>query len=127
MYERELTLQDTHRSDPSSPSSPPTVNTSLPLLPPSLVLTRLSSSQRVTSDHRFILPRSAANGSTFLKDTLESDFGEAQTGVIKLAELRAEIVEKLAEYLMYKDRWTGSKEDPPDFQPRVQPDIALEL
>ena len=53
-------------------------------------------------------------------------FSEGQTGVITL-EYRNDIVEKVCEYLMYKLRWTGSKEDPPDFQPRVQPEIALEL
>lgn len=36
-------------------------------------------------------------------------------------------MEKVAEYLMYKERYTGSKEDIPDFQDRVKPEIALEL
>lgn len=28
---------------------------------------------------------------------------------------------------MYKDKYTGSKEEVPDFQDRVTPEIALEL
>lgn len=56
----------------------------------------------------------------------DGGFSEGQTGVVTL-DYRNDIVEKVCEYLMYKHRWTGSKEDPPDFQPRVQPEIALEL
>ncbi|GAA5866074.1 hypothetical protein JCM8547_000587 [Rhodosporidiobolus lusitaniae] len=77
--------------------------------------------------HRYILPRSAALGSGMIKDTLSTDFAEAQTGVIHLAEQRAEIVEKVAEYLMYKERYSQQKGEIPDFKERVKPEIALEL
>ncbi|GJN93341.1 hypothetical protein Rhopal_006394-T1 [Rhodotorula paludigena] len=77
--------------------------------------------------HRFILPRTTALGSEFVKNTLSADFLEAQTGVIHLPEQRAEIVEKVAEYLMYKERWRETKGEIPDFKERVPPEIALEL
>lgn len=54
-------------------------------------------------------------------------FAEAQQGIIKLEEQRAEVVEKVAEYLMFKDRYTNSKDEIPDFKDRVKPEIALEL
>ncbi|BGP35006.1 elongin C [Rhodotorula toruloides] len=82
----------------------------------------------VSSDgHRFILPRSAALGSEMIKNTLSADFVEAQTGVIRLEEQRAEVVEKVAEYLMYKERYKETKGEIPDFKDRVKPEIALEL
>lgn len=85
-----------------------------------------------TSGHRFILPRSAALGSTLVSDALtggSGGFAEAQAGVIHLEEQRAEVVEKVAEYLMYKDTYTNAKqsEEIPDFKDRVRPEIALEL
>ena len=66
---------------------------------------------------RLSLPRPAGD---------DSGFTEGRTGVVTL-NYRSDIVSKVCEYLMFKHRWTGSKEDPPDFQPRVQPEIALEL
>lgn len=54
-------------------------------------------------------------------------FAEAQKGIINLEEQRAEVVEKVAEYLMYKERYTNSKDEIPDFKERVKPEIALEL
>lgn len=80
-----------------------------------------------STGHRFILPRSAALGSEMIKNTLSADFVEAQTGVIRLEEQRAEIVEKVAEYLMYKERYKETKGEIPDFKDRVKPEIALEL
>ncbi|GAA5826708.1 hypothetical protein JCM11251_002863 [Rhodosporidiobolus azoricus] len=82
----------------------------------------------VSSDgHRYILPRSAALGSGFIKDTLSTDFAESKTGVISLPEQRAEIVEKVAEYLLYKEQYSQKKGEIPDFKERVKPEIALEL
>ncbi|KAM0752025.1 POZ domain-containing protein [Meredithblackwellia eburnea MCA 4105] len=81
-------------------------------------------------DHRFVLPKEAAIGSGFIKNTLESGFGESATGIIHLPDMSAEIVEKVSEYLMYKLYWTQeivAREDAPDFQERVNPTIALEL
>lgn len=54
-------------------------------------------------------------------------FAEAISGVVSFPEIRAEVLEKVAEYLMYKQRYSGSKEEIPDFQSRVKPEIALEL
>lgn len=50
------------------------------------------------------------------------------SGVVGLPTLRSEIVEKVAEYLMYKDKYANSKDLViPDFGERVPPEIALEL
>ncbi|KAK4057473.1 elongin C [Microbotryomycetes sp. JL221] len=79
---------------------------------------------------RFVLPRSAALGSVLVSDALtggSGGFAEAQEGVIHLEEQRAEVVEKVAEYLMYKEHYSQSKDDIPDFKDRVRPEIALEL
>ncbi|BGP43111.1 elongin C [Rhodotorula kratochvilovae] len=82
----------------------------------------------ISSDgHRFVLPRSAALGSDFLLNTLSADFLESSTGVVRLPEMRAEVLEKVAEYLLYKDRWKETKGEIPDFRERVKPEIALEL
>ncbi|GAA6060178.1 hypothetical protein JCM10212_005179 [Sporobolomyces blumeae] len=75
---------------------------------------------------RFILPRSAALGAEMVKDSLEGDFREASSNVVSLGE-RAEVLEKVVEYLMYKDKYTNSKDNVPDFKDRVKPEIALEL
>ncbi|KAL8292741.1 hypothetical protein RQP46_001353 [Phenoliferia psychrophenolica] len=80
-----------------------------------------------SDDHRFILPRSAALGSGFIKNTLASGFGEALTGVIRLSDQSAEIVGKVVEYLMYKEHYQNSRDDAPDFQERVNSNMALEL
>ncbi|GAA5866765.1 hypothetical protein JCM1840_004259 [Sporobolomyces johnsonii] len=77
--------------------------------------------------HRFILPRSAALGSEFISNALSGDFSEAFSNSITLSEQRAEIVEKIAEYLLYKERYTNSKDQIPDFKDRVKPETALEL
>ncbi|GAA5968998.1 hypothetical protein JCM3765_002278 [Sporobolomyces pararoseus] len=76
---------------------------------------------------RFVLPRSAALGSGLIQDALTSGFSEASTHKLELPEQRPEIVEKVAEYLMYKERYSHSKENVPDFKDRVKPETALEL
>lgn len=59
-------------------------------------------------------------------------FTEQETGIIK-QDFRSVILEKVAEYLVYKERWTvglapGEKvEDMPDFHQRLPGDIALEM
>ncbi|POY74160.1 hypothetical protein BMF94_2734 [Rhodotorula taiwanensis] len=77
--------------------------------------------------HRFIFPRQAALGSEMIKTTLSSDFSETTSGRIELPEQRAEIVEKVAEYLVYKDRYKETKGEIPDFKDRIKPEIALEM
>ena len=77
--------------------------------------------------HRFVLPRSAALGSDFLSNTLSADFLESSTGVVRLPEVRAEVLEKVCEYLVYKERYKATKGEIPDFKERVKPEIALEL
>lgn len=77
--------------------------------------------------HRFILPRQAALGSEMIKTTLSSEFAETTSGRIELPEQRAEVVEKVAEYLVYKDRYKETKGEIPDFRDRIKPEIALEM
>lgn len=74
-----------------------------------------------------MLPRAAALGSVLISDSLTSGFAEGENSTITLHEQRAEVLEKVAEYLMYKHKYTGSKEEIPDFKDRVRPEIALEL
>ncbi|GAA5887109.1 hypothetical protein JCM16303_007137 [Sporobolomyces ruberrimus] len=76
---------------------------------------------------RFVLPKSAAMGSGLVQDALTSDFAEASSNKVELPEQRPEIVEKVAEYLMYKEKYSHSKENVPDFKDRVKPETALEL
>ncbi|KAK4700439.1 hypothetical protein P7C70_g5807, partial [Phenoliferia sp. Uapishka_3] len=54
-------------------------------------------------------------------------FDESNTGIIRLVEQSSEIVSKVAEYLMYKEKYEKSNEDAPDFQERVNSNMALEL
>lgn len=77
--------------------------------------------------HRYILPRQAALGSEMIKTTLSSDFAETVSSRIELPDQRAEIVEKVAEYLVYKDRYKETKGEIPDFKDRIKPEIALEM
>lgn len=44
-------------------------------------------------------------------------------------QFRGAVLEKLLEYLSFKNLYeaAGRKEDIPDFQERIQPEIALEL
>lgn len=96
----------------------------LPSLSP---LALLSSSLMIPIGFRFILPRAAALGSGLVSDAITSDFAEASTNTITLTDQRPEIVDKVAEYLMYKERYSHSKETVPDFKDRVKPETALEL
>lgn len=66
-------------------------------------------------------------GSGLVQDALTSDFAEASSNKVELPEQRPEIVEKVAEYLMYKEKYSHSKENVPDFKDRVKPETALEL
>lgn len=62
-----------------------------------------------------------------IKTTLSSDFAETVSSRIELPDQRAEIVEKVAEYLVYKDRYKETKGEIPDFKDRIKPEIALEM
>lgn len=95
--------------------------------------------------HSFIVPRDVAMGSGFLRNSLNPDAGfiEGQVNtcevddryaanvVMKVSLLlsRAIIVEKVMEYLAHKHLYAkvGPREEIPDFQERIPPDIALEL
>jgi len=78
----------------------------------------------------FLVRRSVAQGSGTLKSIFSegSDFKEAQSATYTMQE-RAVVVEKLLEYLTYKNLYMNAsqREDIPDFQERIIPEIALEL
>lgn len=121
----ELTWDMGHSRTNGLLSLPMTVN-SLRVLSLRVLPADYDLSTHVTGS-RFILPRSAALGSELVKNALEGGFSETDTNTVRLEEQRAEIVEKVAEYLMYKERYTNSKESVPDFKDRVKPETALEL
>lgn len=53
------------------------------------------------------------------------EFAEALTGEVSLPDQRAEIVEKVAEYLVFQSLYT--EDDRVDFGERCKPELALEL
>ncbi|KAI0704534.1 POZ domain-containing protein [Earliella scabrosa] len=93
---------------------------------------KLNEWVRLTSSdgYDYLVRKKVALGSGTLRDMLnaESSFSEALSNTCPMNE-RGIIVEKLAEYLVYKSLYEGSKknEDIPDFQERVFPEISLEL
>ncbi|KAH8109428.1 POZ domain-containing protein [Phellopilus nigrolimitatus] len=76
----------------------------------------------------FVVQRRVAMGSGTLKGMLESEFTESISSTCNINE-RGIVVEKMLEYLMYKKLYetAGPREDIPDFQERIIPEIALEL
>ncbi|GJJ12967.1 hypothetical protein Clacol_007214 [Clathrus columnatus] len=76
----------------------------------------------------FMITAKAARGSGFLRGMLESGFVESTSGTCTLA-LRAAVTEKVMEYLVFKAQYdkATSKEEIPDFQERIVPELALEL
>ncbi|KAH9914428.1 POZ domain-containing protein [Fomitopsis serialis] len=82
-----------------------------------------------TDGYTFLIPRKVAMNSGTLKNMLseESNFAEAATNTCMIEE-RGIIVEKLCEYLSYKTLYQDSPpKEIPDFQERLQPEIALDL
>ncbi|KIM27865.1 hypothetical protein M408DRAFT_329796 [Serendipita vermifera MAFF 305830] len=80
--------------------------------------------------HSFIVPRDVAMGSGFLRNSFnpEAGFLEGTQNTCEVDD-RAIIVEKVMEYLAHKNLYAkaGPREEIPDFQERIPPDIALEL
>ncbi|KAJ3555213.1 hypothetical protein NM688_g2699 [Phlebia brevispora] len=85
----------------------------------------------VSSDgFSYLVKRKVAMGSGTLKNMLsaESSFAESASNTCPVNE-RAIVVEKLSEYMQYKNAYENvpAKEDIPDFQTRIPPEVALEL
>ncbi|KAG8818637.1 hypothetical protein FRC19_010424, partial [Serendipita sp. 401] len=80
--------------------------------------------------HSFIVPREVAMVSGFLRNTFdpEHNFMEGAENTCTVDE-RAIIVEKVMEYLCHKHLYgkAGARDEIPDFEERIPPDIALEL
>lgn len=80
--------------------------------------------------HTFIVPREVAMTSGFLRHTFDPEGGFMEgTQNVCILEERAIIVEKVMEYLSHKHLYgkADAREEIPDFQERIPPDIALEL
>uniref|UniRef100_A0A7S1BC12 Elongin-C n=1 Tax=Corethron hystrix TaxID=216773 RepID=A0A7S1BC12_9STRA len=106
---------------PSSPSSGP---------PPPPKYIKIISSE----GHSFFLPRAVAcAGSTTLAAMLrggedEDDtysFMEGREGVVRLPDIRSRIVEKVCQYLLYKEQYAHSTGTIPTFE--IEPEVSLEL
>eukprot|EP00587_Corethron_hystrix_P010407 CAMPEP_0113307770 /NCGR_PEP_ID=MMETSP0010_2-20120614/6484_1 /TAXON_ID=216773 ORGANISM="Corethron hystrix, Strain 308" /NCGR_SAMPLE_ID=MMETSP0010_2 /ASSEMBLY_ACC=CAM_ASM_000155 /LENGTH=134 /DNA_ID=CAMNT_0000162695 /DNA_START=89 /DNA_END=495 /DNA_ORIENTATION=+ /assembly_acc=CAM_ASM_000155 len=100
---------------PSSPSSGP---------PPPPKYIKIISSE----GHSFFLPRAVAcAGSTTLAAMLrggedEDDtysFMEGREGVVRLPDIRSRIVEKVCQYLLYKEQYAAFDRDDSDLRDRA--------
>jgi hypothetical protein len=59
---------------------------------------------------------------------LESGFAEAKSNRINLPNMRGIVLEKVVEYLCWYGKYLNAKDvDIPKFEPRIMPEIALEL
>ncbi|KAH9830184.1 BTB/POZ protein [Rhodofomes roseus] len=79
--------------------------------------------------YTFLIRRKVAMNSGTLKNmvSVESNFAEAATNTCTIDD-RGIIVEKLCEYLSYKNLYKDSPpKEIPDFLERLQPEIALDL
>lgn len=76
--------------------------------------------------HEFFLERRIAlAGSKTMKTMLESEFREADEGVIRFPDISTHILEKVLQYMHYKVRYSDSNTRIPEFT--IEPEIALEL
>jgi len=76
--------------------------------------------------HEFFLERQIAiAGSKTMRTMLESQFREADEGIIRFPEITTHILEKVLQYMHYKVRYSDSNARIPEFQ--IEPEIALEL
>ncbi|GMM44738.1 elongin C [Pichia kluyveri] len=78
--------------------------------------------------YRVVVSKKAASASGTLQSMLSEAFEEGVTGTITLHELDGPVLEKVAEYLCYNNKWaTGgtSSGDIPDFP--LPTAMALEL
>ena len=73
----------------------------------------------------FVERRIAITGSKTMKTMLESEFREADEGVIRFPDISTHILEKVLQYMHYKSRYGASNTRIPEFQ--IEPEIALEL
>ena len=67
----------------------------------------------------------AVNGSETMKAMLEGDFREAQDNVIRFPDIQGPILEKVIQYLYYKEKNKHSTGKIPEF--KIEPELALEL
>ncbi|THH01604.1 hypothetical protein EW026_g1103 [Hermanssonia centrifuga] len=87
---------------------------------------------RLVSDdgHSFLIKRKVAMGSGTLRNMLsvDSSFSESASNTCPVHE-RAIVVEKMCEYLQFKYTYESAspKENVPDFNERIPPELALEL
>mmetsp|Transcript_6565 Transcript_6565/g.9594 ORF Transcript_6565/g.9594 Transcript_6565/m.9594 type:complete len:103 (-) Transcript_6565:403-711(-) len=73
----------------------------------------------------FFTERKIAVGSETIKAMLEGNFREAEDNVIRLPEIQGPVLEKVVQYLHYKERHGKATGRIPEFV--IEPEIALEL
>ncbi|CAG8797786.1 22632_t:CDS:2 [Gigaspora margarita] len=82
----------------------------------------------ISSDKfEFIIKRDIALFSGTIKNMLSSpgQFMESEQNTIHFRDIKAVILEKVCQYLYYKDRYNNSTSEIPQFN--IDPTIALEL
>lgn len=71
----------------------------------------------------------AGNGKDDDDMGLASGFAEAQSNTVHLNNIRSAVLEKVVEYLQWNAKYSDAPKDAdiPPFEPRIPPDLALEL
>jgi transcription elongation factor B subunit 1 len=67
----------------------------------------------------------AIKGSKTMQAMLEGNFRESEDNVIRFPDIHGPILEKVIQYLYYKERHRRSTGKIPEFE--IEPEIALEL
>jgi len=67
----------------------------------------------------------AIAGSETMKAMLEGNFSESENNVVRFPEIQGPILEKVIQYLYYKDKHRRTTGKIPEFV--IEPEIALEL
>jgi len=73
----------------------------------------------------FFIERRIALQVDTMKAMLEGNFRESEEGVIRFPDIAGKTLEKIIQYLHYKDKYSNSTARIPEFQ--IEPDEALEL
>ena len=76
-------------------------------------------------NHEFILEKRVACHSKTIKTMFDGNFSEAKKGEARFPEISTPILEKVIQYLHYRDKYTNSIEPIPEFH--IEPDIVTDL
>lgn len=72
----------------------------------------------------FLVPRGVARISKTIEASLRGDYRESK-GEIKFPEITSQVLEKVVEYLHYKQKYTNYTQPIPEFP--IEPDMVPEL